>query len=751
MFSENDNDKTSELEMLRIETKRRLSKYYTAYHGIFDRFNKPKDSMLSMFLKHYGFTRSIIDSYNYFVMHEIPNTFNGIVFNLPNGKVYLCNVRVMKPSLYKYDNEDKPLYPSDALLRNLNYSAPIVADAYFESNNSENQFNKHLHNRNTLTICEIPVLKHSVICNLYGMTKEERIRRNECEFDIAPYFIIQGKDKGSEKTILPQERMCGNIINCFQNKHLYSVEIRCAAINSIPKRTSITYVEKGFGDGPWILRISNSCELNVAVALHVLGFDSRMILPRIFTYIVYKRNFNNEQLQYIWRMLNNLLERQIEVLLGMENNEAIERYLAKRMNYEYLDIMNDGIKRNIYAKVIEDTCSHIKSTDSNGRQLKAELLILMWSKLAEMVIKLPENAKFFLYNHQQFLRIPDDRDNYANKRNDMPGTLLSVLLHQLKSGFVKETQLAIDKDKSAVHPIEKVNKNKATDKVKKNIEYCMSTGNWGIKGSKSSKVGISQQVSSISIVAKLTHVKRVNSNFDKTGKTVKPRMVNTSQYGMKCPNETPEGAACGLVKNPTILQQISVYHDPIIIIEYVKHEIIPISVVTTNLMATLFTPALKPKANDFSENPGIYTNYMPFFCNGVMLGWCAGWKTRAYLCKLRRQKYLHHDVSIYINIDFELHVNSEAGRCMRPFYILENNQLLFEKDGKYKLDKSNGHVTFVGGKKERPATFIELEEMGYIEYLDGYELDSFTSPTTMVTIAMSADQLVNKNSVLPRV
>ena len=42
---------------------------------------------------------------------------------------------------------------------------------------------------------------------------------------------------------------------------------------------------------------------------------------------------------------------------------------------------------------------------------------------------------------------------------------------------------------------------------------------------------------------------RVNSQFEKTRKVSGPRSLQASQWGMLCPADTPEGEACGLVKN----------------------------------------------------------------------------------------------------------------------------------------------------------------------------------------------------------
>jgi len=45
--------------------------------------------------------------------------------------------------------------------------------------------------------------------------------------------------------------------------------------------------------------------------------------------------------------------------------------------------------------------------------------------------------------------------------------------------------------------------------------------------------------------------------FEKTRKVSGPRSLQTSQWGMMCPADTPEGEACGLVKNLALLAHVT--------------------------------------------------------------------------------------------------------------------------------------------------------------------------------------------------
>lgn len=50
---------------------------------------------------------------------------------------------------------------------------------------------------------------------------------------------------------------------------------------------------------------------------------------------------------------------------------------------------------------------------------------------------------------------------------------------------------------------------------------------------------------------------RVSSQFEKTRKVSGPRALQGSQWGMLCPSDTPEGEACGLVKNLSLLTHVT--------------------------------------------------------------------------------------------------------------------------------------------------------------------------------------------------
>ena len=60
----------------------------------------------------------------------------------------------------------------------------------------------------------------------------------------------------------------------------------------------------------------------------------------------------------------------------------------------------------------------------------------------------------------------------------------------------------------------------------------------------------------------LSHLKRVVSPLSRSQPHFEARDLHPTQFGKICPNETPEGPNCGLVKNLAILAKISEGSDP---------------------------------------------------------------------------------------------------------------------------------------------------------------------------------------------
>ena len=64
-------------------------------------------------------------------------------------------------------------------------------------------------------------------------------------------------------------------------------------------------------------------------------------------------------------------------------------------------------------------------------------------------------------------------------------------------------------------------------------------GNWGVKSSRQ-RQGVAQVLNRMTYLSTLSHLRRINTPIEKTGKLVQPRKLHPTQWGVVCPCETPE-------------------------------------------------------------------------------------------------------------------------------------------------------------------------------------------------------------------
>ncbi|XP_015749538.1 PREDICTED: DNA-directed RNA polymerase III subunit RPC2-like, partial [Acropora digitifera] len=153
----------------------------------------------------------------------------------------------------------------------------------------------------------------------------------------------------------------------------------------------------------------------------------------------------------------------------------------------------------------------------------------------------------------------DDRDYYGNKRLELAGQLLSLLFEDLFKRFNNELKKIADqtipKPRAAQFDIVK---HMRQDQITNGLVHAISSGNWIIKRFNMHRAGVTQVLSRLSFISALGMMTRVNSQFEKTRKVSGPRSLQPSQWGMLCPSDTPEGEACGFVKNLALNDEFNI-------------------------------------------------------------------------------------------------------------------------------------------------------------------------------------------------
>ena len=225
----------------------------------------------------------------------------------------------------------------------------------------------------------------------------------------------------------------------------------------------------------------------------------------------------------------------------------------------------------------------------------------------------------------------------------------------------------------------------------------------------SSKAGVSQVLNRYTYASTLSHLRRCNTPLGREGKIAKPRQLHNTHWGMVCPAETPEGQACGLVKNLALMACISVGSLSAPVIEFLEEW----------------------GLESLEENAHSSIPCTKVFVNGV---WMGVHRDPANLVKtikkLRRKDDISPEVSVVRDIrEKELRLYTDAGRVCRPLFIVENQQLALQKEQvKWLVDGKDSE-----GEEYK---WEQLVKGGVIELLDAEEEET-------VMISMTPEDLEN--------
>jgi DNA-directed RNA polymerase III subunit RPC2 len=286
----------------------------------------------------------------------------------------------------------------------------------------------------------------------------------------------------------------------------------------------------------------------------------------------------------------------------------------------------------------------------------------------------------------------DDKDYYGNKRLELAGSLLSLLFEDLFKHFNSDLKKATDM------VLSKPNRAQAFDVIKTirpdSIAYGMvtaiSSGNWVLKRFRMDRAGVTQVLSRLSYISALGMMTRVNSQFEKTRKVSGPRSLQPSQWGMLCPADTPEGEACGLVKNLALLAHITTDEES----EPIERLCRDLGVEDVSLLS----------GHEIHSR-----NAFLVLLNGIILGVHTRplWLVKS-LRSLRRKGQMGEFVSLYLHDGQKaVHIATDGGRVCRPLIIVNEETSL-----------PRLHQVHVEGLALGTIHIRDLLRQGVVEYVD---------------------------------
>ncbi|KAI1788825.1 DNA-dependent RNA polymerase II second largest subunit [Ganoderma leucocontextum] len=669
-------------------------------------------TVISSFFDQKGLVRQQLDSFDEFVqntMQELVDENSDLIldqadqhtghdgdvtrrYEIKFGQIYLS-----RPTVTEADGAVVPVFPQEARLRNLTYSAPL----YIEMKKRvligredqdgggdmiwEVQRDDDPEDTRKVWIGKVPIMLRSTYCILHELGDKELFDLNECPYDSGGYFIING----SEKVLIAQERMATNHVYVFAKGQpspiSFLAEIRSA-------------VEKG---GKTISQFQ--VKLYHRSKERSLGNVMKATIPYIKIDI---------PIWVVFRALGVISDRDIleHICYDMQDNQMLE--MLKPCIDEGFVIQDREIALDYIGN--RGTTTGL----NRERRLRYAQEILQKEMLPHVSMAEGSESKkayFFGYMIHRLLlaalerRDLDDRDHFGKKRLDLAGPLLANLFRMLFRKLTKDVYRYLQK---CVETHKEFNISLAVkhNTITNGLKYSLATGNWGDqKKSMSSKAGVSQVLNRYTYASTLSHLRRCNTPLGREGKIAKPRQLHNTHWGMVCPAETPEGQACGLVKNLSLMSCISVGTLSAPVIEFLEEW----------------------GLESLEENAHASTPCTKVFVNGVWMGVHRDpVKLVSTLRKLRRKDDINCEVSVVRDIrERELRLYTDAGRVCRPLFIVENQQLLIQKK----------HIESLVRTKEDPTLSYNWDSLlkdGVIELLDAEEEET-------VMICMTPEDLEN--------
>src|SRR5947209_1136365 len=154
-------------------------------------------------------------------------------------------------------------------------------------------------------------------------------------------------------------------------------------------------------------------------------------------------------------------------------------------------------------------------------------------------------------------RSPDDKDHYSNKRLKLAGSLLAELFRISFRNLTRDLKYQLERITIRRHIEFSIANAIRPGIITERVQHAIATGNW-VRG----RIGVTQLLDRTNFVSTLSHLRRLQSPLSRSQPNLEARDLHPTHYGRLCPDETPEGSNCGLVKNLALSSSISVGVEP---------------------------------------------------------------------------------------------------------------------------------------------------------------------------------------------
>lgn len=598
--------------------------------------------LMKSFFNEEGLVKQHLDSYNDFTrntLQQIIDEIGGIQIEVPNHiyDIKFGAIEIGDPRVVEVDGTVREVYPREARIRNLTYSAPLYLEIELDDEGRETY--------ERVNIGDLPIMVKSNLCLLSRHTEDELVKLGEDPKEVGGYFIVNG----SERVIVSLEDLAPNRV-------LVETDNRGARPVYKGKVFSTTV---GFR-----ARIEASLKANGEMSVTIPG------VPVPVPLVVLMRALGVETDREVAEMVSlnpdilNELEPSFREGAAVQTIEDAVLFIGNRVAFG--QVKDFRIKR---AETILDRnlLPHI-GREPEDRFDKAVFLGEMASRIIEL--KLGQRQE-------------DDKDHLRNKRIKLAGPLLAELFRSAFWSLYRDMRYQFRRMSTrrkgvlisaAVRP----------GIITSRIQHALATGNW-----RRGRVGMTQLLDRTNTLSTLSHLRRLQSPLSRSQPNFEARDLHSTHWGRLCPNETPEGANCGLVKNLALMSSVSVGTDS----EKVKR--------TLEFMGVI-------RSKDADEQ--LRHTGTKIFVEGYLLGYTT---TPDILTNTFREMRRKGEISGEANIVYyrnynEIYVNCDEGRIRRPLVVVEDGKPLLKQ-------------RYIRNIRQDRWAWSDLVREGIIEYLDSDE------------------------------
>ncbi len=579
--------------------------------------------------------------------------------------VRMKNMVIGPPTIREANGSEHPSLPLECRLRKLTYMSPVYLDFTIHRDDVPDPIVEE-----KVQVGSIPIMVRSQRCNLHSdhiagsAEKPKKLSPQLSEEDMDHYHRLlnsKGEDpcdpggyfiiNGTERVLISMEDLAPNRVTVEMNKR-YARKTEVAKIFSQKAGVRKPLTVEKRKDGMLMVKISSAgtTAIPVVLLMRSLGIDNDQ---EIFQAIAGP----TETFKYIVANLNEVKDNEEYAVESQDDAmQWLEKKFAAGQQKEYRE-------QRIQNLLDKELLPHLGSLEEN-RKKKAIFLGRIVRQVLEMAIQNKE---------------PNDKDHYANKRVRLAGDLIEDLFRVSLQQLARDLKYQLERHHNRKREL-KITSCLRPDVLTSKVMHALATGNW--VGGRS---GVSQLLDRTTFLAALSHMRRVTSPLVRSQPHFEARDLHPTQWGRLCPNETPEGQNCGLVKNAAQMIDISE------------------AVSETDVKELLAEAGVDPSPAGWSDGARVHVNGDIFGLHMNPHKLVDHFKRRRRSGRIRPEVCIRHDAP-----NRDIFINTDKGRILRPLLVLDSGSLALTK-------------SYIDDLRNRSVTFRDLVVEGVVEWVDAEE------------------------------